>query len=175
MHFGMVIFVRDFPEKIGALFGLVSYNDPLFFFLGNCLDTKNAEPTKNHCKEILSDSFLAATFANKWIGNHPNHRICPEGLCLVSYFCSGTSLLMQQEMMLPIGTSLDFMGTLGALFRNCLYSWPQRFMFGVYPYWVGIKIVLFEVVSSFHLGLLLCFPKIMGQNESWNSVIMNFC
>ena len=31
MHFGMVIFVRDFPEKIGALFGLVSYNDPLFF------------------------------------------------------------------------------------------------------------------------------------------------
>lgn len=32
MHFGMVIFVRDCPKKIGALFGLVSYNDTVFCF-----------------------------------------------------------------------------------------------------------------------------------------------
>lgn len=123
MHFGMVIFVRDFPEKLVHCLGWYHIMTH-YFFPWKLPGHKKCWAKKNHCKEILSQCFLAATFANKWIGNHPNHRICPENLCLVSYFCSGTSLLMQQEMILPIGTSLDFMGTLGTLFRNRLYSWP---------------------------------------------------
>ena len=111
--------VQSYGDVVWIFGGYIwpgTQNFYLYFWPGSL--NRTHEPRKNYGKEILSECFLTA------IGNHPNHRICPESLCLVSYFCSGTSLLMQQEMILPIGTSLDFMGTLGTLFRNRLYSWP---------------------------------------------------